>query len=47
LPLSVVITDLLYSYKMGVKTLYYANSDDGKTDTESEDNSCASGACKL
>ena len=48
LPLSDVAHDLLYAYKMGVKTLYYANTDDGKTDTNiEEDASCESGACKL
>ena len=49
LPVSLVARDLLYSYKMGVKTLYYANTDDGKTDThiEEENNDCAGGACKL
>ena len=49
LPVSLVARDLLYSYKMGLKTLYYANTDDGKTDThiEEENNDCAGGACKL
>lgn len=48
LPMSVVAKDVLYSYKMGLKTLYYANTDDGKTDTVGEDDSdCAGGACKL
>lgn len=30
--ISDIIKDLLYSYKMGLKTLYYANSNDEKTD---------------
>ena len=49
LPMSEVARDLLYSYKMGVKTLYYANTDDGKTDKhiDEEDTDCAGGACKL
>ena len=48
LPMSNVARDLLYAYKMGVKTLYYANTDDGKTDKHlEEDNDCAGGACKL
>ena len=49
MPLSVIATDLLYSYKMGLKTLYYANTDDGKTDTgaESGNDDCAGGACTL
>ena len=46
--MSNVARDLLYAYKMGVKTLYYANTDDGKTDKHlEEDNDCAGGACKL
>jgi hypothetical protein len=33
---------------MGVKTLYYANTDDGKTDKHvEEDMSCAGGACSI
>ena len=47
LPMSVVAKDILYSYKVGLKTLYYANTDDGKTDTVEEDSDCAGGACKL
>ena len=47
LPMSVVAKDVLYSYKMGLKTLYYANTDDGKTDTGAEESDCAGGACKL
>ncbi|MAF36045.1 ribonucleoside-diphosphate reductase, partial [archaeon] len=49
LPMSEVARDLLYSYKMGVKTLYYANTDDGKTDKhiEEEPIDCPNGACKL
>ena len=49
LPMSEVARDLLYAYKMGLKTLYYANTDDGKTDNVAveADNACESGACKL
>ena len=49
LPVSDVARDILYSYKMGVKTLYYANSNDGKTDEhmEEETSDCEGGACKL
>ena len=46
--MSEVARDLLYAYKMGVKTLYYANTDDGKTDViESEEEACAGGACSI
>ena len=44
LPMSEIAHDLLYSYKMGVKTLYYANTEDGKTD---EVESCQGGACSI
>lgn len=47
---SQVIKDILYANKMGLKTLYYANTDDKKTDNleESIDSSgCESGACQL
>ena len=44
LPMSEVAHDLLYSYKMGVKTLYYANTEDGKTD---EVEPCQGGACSI
>ena len=49
LPMSIVAKDILYSYKMGLKTLYYANTDDGKSDTteNEQDNDCSGGACKL
>jgi ribonucleoside-diphosphate reductase alpha chain len=48
--LGTVIKDLLYSYKYGLKTLYYANTDDKKTDDiESMGSStgCDGGACSL
>ena len=47
LPLSVVAKDILRSYKVGLKTLYYANTDDGKTDIAPEESDCPGGACKL
>ena len=43
-----VIKDILYSYKYGLKTLYYANTDDKKSDDiESMGSGCESGACSL
>lgn len=54
-----VIKDILYAYQMGVKTLYYANTDDKKTDNVDQmgsDNEtetiepelgCDGGACQL
>ena len=45
-PIKLVLQDLLYAYKMGLKTLYYHNTRDGASDTQEEDG-CAGGACKL
>ncbi|MBD3822156.1 MAG: ribonucleoside-diphosphate reductase subunit alpha [Thiotrichales bacterium] len=45
-PIKVVLQDILYAYKMGLKTLYYHNTRDGAKDAE-EDDGCAGGACKL
>ena len=45
-PIKLVLQDLLYAYKMGLKTLYYHNTRDGADDAQ-EDDGCAGGACKL
>jgi ribonucleoside-diphosphate reductase alpha chain len=45
-----VVKDILYSYKYGLKTLYYANTDDKKSDdldSMGMDGDCASGACSI
>jgi ribonucleoside-diphosphate reductase alpha chain len=42
LPDIVVIKDMLHAYKMGVPTLYYANSD-----TQTDMEGCESGACAI
>lgn len=44
-PMKALLQDLLYAYKMGVKTLYYHNTRDGAG--TNDDDGCASGACKL
>jgi ribonucleoside-diphosphate reductase alpha chain len=44
LPISEVMEDILYAYQYGIKTLYYANTNDGKTD---EDSGCAGGGCSV
>ena len=46
LPISVVMNDIMYAYRLGIKTLYYANTNDGKTD-KIETDGCASGACSV
>lgn len=43
IPLSVLTKDMLYLYKMGVKSIYYTNTPDDDVETES----CASGACAI
>lgn len=43
-PYSVITKDILHANKLGIKTLYYANTYDGSD--ESEEN-CASGACAI
>lgn len=45
-PMSVLIQDDLYAYRIGLKTLYYCNTFDGQTDDISDDN-CGEGGCKL
>jgi len=45
-PMQQLINDLLTSYKLGVKTLYYHNTRDGAGSTMDDDD-CASGACKI
>lgn len=47
LPISVVIDDLFYAYSLGIKTLYYANTNDGKTDDDDAGTGCAGGACSV
>lgn len=42
IPLSVVVKDILYAYKMGIKTIYYANTPDGDQEA-----ACPGGACSI
>lgn len=47
-PMKVLIKDLLTTYKLGLKTLYYHNTRDGaKDDQQDLDDGCAGGACKI
>jgi len=46
IPLSVLIRDLIYGYKYGLKNFYYANTPDGDGETEKGMN-CESGACAI
>jgi ribonucleoside-diphosphate reductase alpha chain len=46
IPLSELIKDQIYGYKLGLKNFYYANTPDGDGETEKEMN-CESGACAI
>ncbi|GAA5188045.1 ribonucleoside-diphosphate reductase subunit alpha [Ferrimonas gelatinilytica] len=52
MPMKVLLKDLLLAYRYGLKTLYYQNTRDGQSDSqttvkaEAEDD-CAGGACKI
>jgi ribonucleoside-diphosphate reductase alpha chain len=52
-PMSELIKDDLFSFKVGLKTLYYCHTNDGSEDAsatinkEFGDDGCAGGACKL
>lgn len=45
LPIKVVLRDMMYAYKMGLKTLYYHETYDGNE--QDSDDGCSSGACRL
>lgn len=42
IPLSAIIKDMIYSYRMGIKTIYYSNTPDGDAEV-----SCAGGSCAI
>ena len=47
-PMQVLLKDLLTTYKLGLKTLYYHNTRDGADDSQNDlDDGCEGGACKL
>lgn len=50
IPIQQLLSDLLYAYKLGVKTLYYHNTRDGSNDTQktliyNQSHTCTSDAC--
>lgn len=47
LPIKEVMRNIMYAYKLGTKTMYYLNTYDGKSDEETSDQGCASGACAI
>jgi ribonucleoside-diphosphate reductase alpha chain len=47
-PMKQLLKDLMTSYKLGLKTLYYHNTRDGADDAQEDlDDGCAGGACKI
>ncbi len=52
-PIKQVLKDILYAYKMGVKTMYYHNTRDGADDSQIDiipsagDDECEGGGCKI
>lgn len=47
-PMQTLLHDLLTSYSLGLKTIYYHNTRDGSADNiEIEDSSCENGACRI
>ncbi len=47
-PMTQLLKDLMTSYKLGLKTLYYHNTRDGADDAQEDlDDGCAGGACKI
>ena len=47
-PMKILLKDLLASYKLGLKTLYYHNTRDGADDAQQDlEDDCAGGACKI
>lgn len=49
IPVKLVLQDILYAYKMGLKTLYYHQTRDNASDDSAEEDitNCAGGACSL
>jgi len=47
-PMKLLLKDLLTTYKLGLKTLYYHNTRDGADDSQNDlDDGCEGGACKI
>lgn len=45
-PLKEILQDLLNAHRLGIKTLYYHNTNDGASD-RTDDAGCEGGACKI
>ena len=46
-PMQTLLKDLLFAYSIGIKTLYYHNTRDNASESQIQDDACASGACKI
>ncbi len=47
IPMKLLLKDLLHAYKLGIKTLYYHNTRDGASDSQSDLNSDDCTSCKI
>lgn len=49
IPLNVIVNDIFYAYKLGLKSLYYQNIYDGRDENEieQEPQGCSSGSCSI
>lgn len=47
IPTSVVLKDMLYAYKMGIKNFYYHQTRDLRDETIEDNSGCAGGACAI
>lgn len=47
IPHSIIVKDIMAAYKYGVKTLYYNNTPDDRSEGISKEQSCESGACSI
>lgn len=47
LPDAKVAQEILYAYKMGLKTLYYNNTNDGDKEQSLNESNCSSGSCSI
>ena len=45
--LSEIAKDIIYHYQLGGKTLYYANTADGKSDAGEDEGGCVGGSCSV
>lgn len=47
IPHSIIVKDIMAAYKYGIKTLYYNNTPDDRSEGINKEQSCESGACSI